>query len=138
MLSRLYRKFDFPYSLRKLLGSAKDRSPDLSKSGIYEISCQDGCDFAYYWKTERNLVVRYSEHENCFAKNDTRSAVAKHLIENNHTTDLSKMKLLQSVSGRNTCAYECYEKIHIIKNKRKKQIMNQNDGNINSILFDLV
>ena len=48
------------------------------------------------------------------------------------------MKFLQSVSGRNTRAYECYEKIHIIKNKRKKQIMNQNDGNINSILFDLV
>ena len=110
LLSRLYRNFDFqtvnsnPHSLQKLLGSAKDGIPDLLKSGIYEISCQDGCDFAYYGKTERNLVVRYSEHENCFAKNNTRSAVAKHLIENNHATDLTKMKLLQSVSGRNTCA----------------------------------
>ena len=111
LLSRLYRKFDFqtvnsnPHSWQKLLGSAKDRIPDLLKSGIDEISCQDGCDFAYYGKTEPNLVVRYSEHENCFAV---------------FSTDLSKMKLLQSVSGRNTCAYECYEKIHIIKNKRKK------------------
>jgi len=121
-----------------MIGSAKDKIPDMLKSGIYEIGCQDDCPFKYYGKSERNPTVRYEEHDYCVSKEDKKSAVARHLIENSHVTDISKVKLIQPVSGRNTCVFDCYEKIHIIRNRRCKQLMNQNDGNVNSILFDLI
>jgi hypothetical protein len=126
------------YTLHKYLGSAKDRIPDLLKSGIYEIECQDGCNFAYYGMTERNPVVRFGEHMDCVRRSDCRSGVARHLVEYGHTIDVSKLKLIQPVNSRNTRVFECYEKLHIVKNRKCRELMNLNDGNVNSILFDLV
>lgn len=142
-MSRLYRECDIQAvnrnenSVQKLIGSTKDKIPDLLKSGVYEIGCLN-CDAAYYGKTERNPTIRYDEHDYCIIKNDCKSAVAKHMIQNNHATNISKVKLIQPISGRNTSAFECYEKIQIIQHRRLKELMNVNDGNIQSKLFDIV
>lgn len=142
--SRLYRDNGFQmvnknvYSVQKLIGSAKDKIPNLLKLGIYEIGCRKGCPYKYYGKSERNPTVRYDEHDYCVKKNDHKSAVAKHMNEYKHVTDISNVELIQPVSGRNTSAFDCYEKIQIIKNRRVTPLMNQNDGNVNSILFDLI
>lgn len=37
-------------SIEKLIGRAKFKIIDLSKSEIYEVKCQDGCDFAFIGK----------------------------------------------------------------------------------------
>lgn len=103
---------------------------------IFQIVCQE--PFKYYGMTRRNPTVRYDEHDYCVVKGDKKCAVAKHIIENEHSTNISNVKLVQPVSGRNTCAFECYEKIHIIKNCRSKQLMNLNKGNVQSMLLDLV
>lgn len=143
-LAYMYRKYGQQavnnniYSLQKLIGGTKDKIPDLLKSGIYELECEPPCDFIYNGMSERNPTVRYGEHEQSFNKKDTKSAVARHLIQNNHKTDISRLKLVRPVSGRNTTAFECWEKIHIVKNRRTKNLMNLNDGNINSILFNLI
>lgn len=143
-LSKVYRRNDMQavnqniYPMQKLLGTAKDKIPKLQKSGVYSIDCQQNCDFKYYGVSERNATVRYLEHEKCYFKKDKRSAVARHLIDNKHVTDLSNVKLVQPVSGRNTTVFECYEKIQIIKNGRTKNLMNLNNGNIDSPLFNLI
>lgn len=54
----------------------------------------------YYGKTERNPTIRYDEHEYAVEKNDYRSGVARHLNENEHETDISKVKLVQPESAR--------------------------------------
>lgn len=142
--SRMYRDVGFKmvnkneYNLQKLIGGAKDKIPKLLKSGIYKVGCQVGCLFKYIGKSERNPTIRFEEHDQCVTKNDLRSAVARHMIEYKHATDISNLELVQPVSSRNTVVFECYEKIHILKNKGRVPLMNQNDGNVNSILFDLV
>lgn len=126
------------YPMQRLIGTAKDKIPKLLQSGIYSIECQKNCDYIYYGKSERNPEIRYAEHIYCYDTLDKRSAVARHLIENKHKTDFSKVKLVQPVSGRNTMAYDCYEKIQIMKNGRTKKLMNLNSGNIESPLFNLI
>ena len=67
-LPPVFRKHDFEFApksfttLKSLIGSNKDPIPFLKKSGIYEISCQSGCDAVYYGKTIRNIETRFSEH----------------------------------------------------------------------------
>ncbi len=143
-LSRMYRDNGFQmvnenvYSVQKLIGNAKDKIPDMLRSGIYEIGCQISCPFRYVGKSERNPTLRYNEHDYCVKKNDHKSAVAKHMNEFEHETDISNVELVMPVSGRNTSVFDCYEKIQIIKSRRIGPLMNQNDGSVNSILFDLV
>lgn len=60
------------------------------------------------------------------------------MIENRHATSIDKVKLVQPVSGRHSNVYKCYEKIHIVQNKREKSLMNMNDDSVSSILFALI
>lgn len=117
-------------STQKLIASVKNKFPSLFKTGIYEIGWQNGYEYKYYGKSERNVTIRYSEHDYCIKKNNFKSAVAKHTIENGHETNISKVILIQPVSGRNTHFFECYEMIHKIENKKKQiKFLNMNDGN---------
>lgn len=142
--SRLYRDNGYQmvntnvYTMQKSIGSAKDKIPSLLKSGIYEVGCQEGCPYKYYGLSQRNPTIRYGEHKYCIEKNDHRSGVAKHMDEYKHKTDLSNVKLVQPVNGRNYGVFECYEKVHIVKNRRERPLMNQNDGSVNSVLFNLI
>lgn len=93
-LSRMYRDEGLQmvnkniYSIQKMIGGFKDKVPALLKAGVYEISCEDGCDYAYYGMIEPNPNVRCDEHAYCIKKNDFKSAVARHMIENRHVTSM--------------------------------------------------
>lgn len=64
LLSNMYRLNDIQavnqniYPMQKLLGTAKDKIPNLQKSGVYSIECQNDCDLTYYGVSERNPTVR--------------------------------------------------------------------------------
>ena len=66
-LAPAFKKHDIEFApkclktVRSLLGSNKDPIPSLKKSGVYEISCQSGCDAVYYGKTIRNLETRFND-----------------------------------------------------------------------------
>ena len=140
-LAPVFRKNDFELvprstiTLKSLLCTNKDQIPFLKKSGIYEITCQDGCDAVYYGKTIRNIETRFSEHVYQFkCMNSDKSGVAKHLIENQHTIDISNVKLIQEVNKKEHI--EIIEAIHIRKN-RHKNLMNTDMGNIQSTLINI-
>ena len=48
--------------MKSLLGNNKDDIPMLKKTGIYEVSCQNGWNAIYYGKTIRNVEKRFKEH----------------------------------------------------------------------------
>lgn len=48
-------------SLRQHLGSLKDKIPELHKSGIYQIDCEEGCTYRYVGPL-RKPVTRFNEH----------------------------------------------------------------------------
>lgn len=123
-------------TLHMLLGSAKDKIPPLQRSGIYEIKCQDDCDFVYYGMTVRNPTVRLAEHLYQFKKgNMEKSSVAKHLLQYNHFTNITKLKLVKEVNNKQHM--ECIEAIHIRKNMQKN-LMNGDLGNVYTPLMKLI
>lgn len=141
ILAPVFREHDIVFAprstatMKSLLGSNKDDIPMLKKSGIYEVSCQSGCDAVYYGKTIRSVEKRFTEHIYQFRNgNKEKSSVAKHLIENNHSIDLSHIKLVEEVN--NNRQIEIIEAIHIRKN-RHKNLMNSDTGNVQSTLINL-
>ena len=138
-LKSIFKEHDFQLvhrnegTLKQLLGTPKDKLPCLSKSGIYKIVCNQ-CSHEYFGKTIRSLETRALEH---FKSKHwkTKTAVGKHLFNNpTHTSDITNCSLVQEV--QNTWKIECYEAIHIHKNKHK-QLLNEDLGNIKSSLLNL-
>lgn len=116
--------------LRALLGSAKDRTKTMEKSGIYEISCKD-CEKTYVGQTCRQLQIRYKEHL-AHWKHDRKaqSAVAMHMITENHSFSVENVKLLKEV--QNQRYLNATETLYITNGNN---LMNLFDPPINSILF---
>jgi len=54
--------------LSNLLGSTKDKIPNLEKSGIYSVQCGD-CGKTYYGQTRRSVQERFKEHIQCIRLN---------------------------------------------------------------------
>lgn len=73
-------------------------------------------------------------------KADFRSCVAKHMVQQRHSTDISRVKLIEKVSSKNKKVFECVENLYIVKTKYSEcnDLMNLNDGEVQSVLFDLV
>lgn len=136
-LIKIYRDCEYEmvnrnnYALQDLLGSAREKIPDLLKSGVYMVSCQSGCDHIYLGETERNLTVRFNEHLNNIESKDVRNGIARHMNEIGHITDISKVSLIEHVRSRSTRVFECVEKVHINENS-DKNLMNLNYGQITS------
>jgi len=80
-------------SLNTLLSNCKDVYKKEERSGVYEISCQD-CDAKYIGQTGRNFQTRINEHFRSWVKHKSDSLFANHLLENNHTFDPTKFKIL--------------------------------------------
>lgn len=117
--------------LRYLLNSTKDRIPKLQLSGIYQISCQD-CPKKYIGQTARSLLVRSKEHQShTKLGHETKSAVAKHMIEEKHNIDPNGIVLLKSVE--NWRELNAFESAFINSNDN---LMNLEDPPINSVLFE--
>jgi len=137
-----FRKYGFEigYSnknkLANLLGSAKDSTNELEKSGIYEITCNNNnCNQKYYGQTKRCIGTRFKEHLSCIKNGQpSRSSVAMHAFNELHLNiSLYSIKLLKHITNENRL--DVYESYCIQKNPNN---FNADDGNINSHLFSII
>lgn len=115
--------------LSNLLGTTKDKTADLQKSGIYKIECGD-CDEIYIGQTKRKIEQRIKEHKYSIRCNHAySSAYAAHVLENNHFSECS-VSLVHTINDyRQLDAYESYEIL------RDDNVMNLDNGNIESPLI---
>lgn len=120
------------HKLANLLGSAKDKTPKLKKSGIYSVKCGD-CGREYHGQTKRSVEVRGREHLRCIKNNmPSKSAVAHHALTNEHLNiGICNVTLEKQVNDeRKLDAYEYY---YI---KKDENCINLDEGNIQSSLID--
>lgn len=126
--------FSSQNKLKNLLGSTKDKTKDLQKSGIYSVKCGD-CDEIYHGQTRRNVGVRFKEHSASFKYNKHRaSALAAHVLNLGHfNVTIDNLSLVKQVNdNRRLDAYESY---YIQSNENS---MNADNGNVVSPLFTFV
>lgn len=89
-------------NLKSYLRSPKDSTPTEKKSGIYRVSCQSGCDDKYIGMTKRNIGMRLREHLLHFRNLEPlKSAVANHLINEQHRADQTTIELIRNVNETN-------------------------------------
>lgn len=120
--------------LMNLLGSTKDKTAMLKKSGIYEIECTK-CNRKYYGQTKRNIETRMNDHKSYVRLNQpNKSAIASHIIfECQENVCMENVKLLEQVNDdKQLDAYEA----HYIQ--RDPNALNSDKGNIESCLFSRV
>ena len=115
-------------NLKSLICSLKDCTNNQEKSGIYEIDCQNCCK-KYRGQTSRRIADRYTEHERAWRlKNPSKSAIAQHCIEEQHTIGTSK--LLKEV--RDNRKLDAWESLLIMKGD---ELVNVDEPPITSQLF---
>lgn len=103
------------------------------KSGIYQISCND-CNELYIGQTSRNINKRFDEHQKHIAKNrPTKSAVAAHALENNHTCTAENLSLVKQVNTK--YKLDAYESIYMDRNNGV--LMNTMDAPVRSNLIKI-
>lgn len=127
--------FSVQGKLKDVLGSTKDKSKEVEKSGIYEIQCPE-CYMKYYGQTKRSLSVRFKEHMSHIRYNrPEKSSVAHHALTKNHLgVNNENLKLVKQVF--NPMCLDAYESYFIQKNRQI--CFNSDDGNIISNLFTFV
>lgn len=128
--------FDIVYSSNNKLQNSivrlKDKTNELKKSGIYEIACGE-CDEVYTGQTKRSVEVRFKEHLTGVQKREaTKSAVALHSLEYDHTHwSIENVKLKKQVN--NAYKLDAYESIYMYLNR--SIAMNTMPAPIRSPLF---
>lgn len=124
-----------PNKLQNLIAHLKDKTENLKKSGIYEISCNE-CEEKYIGQTKRSIEIRFKEHMNSVQKQQAmKSAVALHALENNHTQfSIDNIKLKQQVI--NPQKLDAYESIFMYFNR--SIAMNTMEAPIRSPLFNTI
>ena len=128
-----------PNKLGAMLGSTKDKTNIEDKSGIYELTCT--CLDQYIGQTRRRISTRVNEHKNAIKRNQpTKSAVAAHAIEKLHL-NISSLNFKVKKVVNNPALLDAYES-YFIHNYHKKNpnsnLMNTDNGNISSYLFNCV
>lgn len=118
-------------SLRQNLGTVKDKIPEIHKSGIYKVECQDGCPYRYIGRTLRRAQTRFNEHLDDWVNDDSDSAVAAHLLKENHEIDIDKLSLMRTCQDRMRIDY--MEAVYINKYKHTA-LMNKNLGKTSPLL----
>jgi hypothetical protein len=126
-----------------ILGTPKDKSEQLGKSGIYEIK-YDGCNAVYIGQRRRRVSVRFGEHFRHIRYNHPNlSNVACHVLEHigdpnsQHKISIDNVSLIIKI--RKPHQLDSYEAIYIMHRKKKNiELMNGDEGNVRSRLFDVV
>ena len=119
-------------SVRQLLGSLKDPIPEVHKSGIYKVTCQEGCPFIYIGRSVRRILVRFGNHMDGWINNEpSESAIASHLINENHETDGENLSLVRQYNDARKI--DAMEAVYINKYKHY-QLMNKNHGKTSPLL----
>lgn len=84
-------------NLKSMLCNYKDPEKTDSKSGIYKFECEDCC-YVYIGQTRRKFEVRRREHVTAIkTEKKEKSAIAEHMLEQNHKFDPGKGKLIMNV-----------------------------------------
>lgn len=117
--------------LMNMLGSTKDATDSLQKSGIYSITCGD-CGRKYYGQTKRSVLVRFKEHQSYIKYNqEYRSAIASHALQNDHlNVQQCNLKLVKQISDEKKL--DAYESYYIQKDSNA---INLDNGNVESHLI---
>jgi hypothetical protein len=127
--------------------STKDKVPILEKSGIYQVKC-GSCDAVYYGQSRRMVKTRYNEHLlNIKHHQVSKSSIADHAWSNLHldfkkpkeSLEAKQFKLLKPVLNPNQL--DAYESFYIHRHTRIKpniELMNTDQGNISSYLFNCI
>lgn len=120
--------------LSNLLGSTKDKTPQMKKSGVYVYECSE-CKRKYYGQTKRDIETRFNEHCACIRLNQPqKSAIATHVIIDGHTQiNKDNIKLLKQVNDDRRL--DAYEAFYI---QTDDNALNLDTGNITSCLFSLI
>jgi hypothetical protein len=102
------------FTLNNILNNTKDKIDTLQQSGVYKLNCTD-CGAIYIGQTGRTFEKRIKEHRACFTNNKNHSQFAKHLLENNHTSDFTPEILHIEKKGRRLDALEELEILYFLK-----------------------
>ena len=103
--------FYTPFNLSKALFNNKDPTPQLFKSGIYQLFCKD-CTTSYIGKTNRSFQTRIKEHTSHWTnKRPDKSNFADHLLTHDHTFDpTTNIKFLHTENNATRLTHlEIYE-----------------------------
>ena len=104
--------------VKNLIGTIKDKTETIEKSGIYSVICQN-CDEVYIGQTRRSVKTRWSEHyKSIYSKTLNESTPADHMIHNNHV--IAGFRLLKQINKPKLL--DAYEEIYINRTKN----MNKN------------
>ena len=129
-------------TLRRLLGSPKDKIEELKKSGIYLWTCEN-CLSGYVGQNKRNVLTRWKEHHKEYGKDSReKSSIADHALDEGHQCLESGLKLLKEINQPSLL--NAYESLFIYKTKNGKinnirNCINPNNGPIGqSSLFTLL
>jgi hypothetical protein len=106
-------------SLKSHLVKTKDKTDQLSKSGVYSLECGE-CSACYVGQTGRKISTRVQEHLSLFNKykntdtTETKSAFANHLLNSGH-----KFSITENVNILHQCPkgkkLDLLEKMEITK-----------------------
>lgn len=120
--------------LKDLFGSTKDKIENLDKTGIYKVSCNE-CQDVYIGQTRRKLKTRFKEHLSHIKYNrPLKSSVAAHVLNNSHF-DLSWDNIQLKKQVNDQYKLDAYESAFIY---RENNLMNSDDGNVISSLFQFI
>jgi hypothetical protein len=120
-------------NLRNLLNKTKDRIDYINKSGVYLLKC-DTCNAKYVGQTGRSFKVRSEEHKRAYTTGNTQSShFAKHLWEEDHTSDFQPEVLHLESKGRRLDVMEQWE---IRKRVNVEPLLNEIIFPSNSPLLD--
>ena len=105
-INHLFKKYNTNviYSTKNKLSNIIKLGKDTTKIGdnanvVYKINCKD-CDVSYVGQTGRRLEVRIKEHTRKYITHDNNSSLYTHAINNNHSIDLTKIKILDTEGNR--------------------------------------
>ena len=112
------------YSTKNKLNNILKLGKDKTKIGdnvnvVYKINCKN-CDASYVGQTRRRLDVRIKEHTRKYITQDNNSSLYTQAINNNHTIDLSNIKILDRERKEKRLFSEAIF-IHTQKNYMSKQ-----------------
>lgn len=132
--------FSTQNKLCTMLTGTKDKTVKEQKSGIYEITCPV-CGSIYYGQTRRQVIIRFNEHVTAIKLNQpSKSAVADHSLKELHFNFTPENVKVKKVV-RNPHLLDAYESYYIHKHNERNphtNLMNTDQGNISSYLFNCV
>ena len=131
-LRKIFRehKYDVRYCRLKndiysKLYNHKDPIPNMHKSGVYRIGCQE-CPKFYIGETKRSFIVRKKEHiKHTKYKETEKSTLAEHQNNTNHNIDWDNGKVIKT--SKNDFIRKLDEAI-AIRSSDENLLLNKNCG----------